>query len=62
MDYSYSDNEGHIMAKVTTEQPFMLNAGDRFMQGIFVPYWTVTSDQPLKETRNGGFGSTGGAA
>lgn len=58
--YCFADNEGHIMAKITTEEPFTLNAGDRFMQGIIVNYGIVVDDNPIKDTRNGGFGSTGG--
>lgn len=59
-DYSSADNEGHIMAKITTEEPFMLDKGDRFMQGIIVPYFTVDNDEPITSKRTGGFGSTGG--
>ena len=35
-----------------------LNAGDGFMQGIFLPYG-ITEDDAADGTRNGGFGSTG---
>jgi len=56
-----ADNEGHIMAKITCEEPFKLNAGDRFMQGIILKYCTTENDEPILDTRNGGFGSTGGA-
>lgn len=61
MDYFEADNEGHIAAKITTEEPFKLDAGDRFMQGIIMPYLTVTNDNPIEKKRKGGFGSTGGA-
>lgn len=57
-DYSHSANEGHIMAKVQSDKAFLLNAGDRFMQGIFVNYYTTFKDN-TKRARNGGFGSTG---
>lgn len=60
-DYFAADNEGHIMAKITTGEPFMLPAGDRFMQGIIVKYGTVKNDDPIEKERKGGFGSTGGA-
>ena len=60
-DYALADNEGHIMAKITTEEPFKLDAGDRFMQGIILNYGTVKNDDPIKRKRKGGFGSTGGA-
>ena len=61
-DYYYSDNEGHIFAKLTNdsneEKTLSLNAGDGFMQGIFLPYG-ITEDDAADGTRNGGFGSTG---
>ena len=60
-DYSNSDNEGHIMAMMTTENSVLLPTGDRFMQGIIVRYATTEDDDPIKRNRNGGFGSTGGA-
>lgn len=59
-DYYYSDNEGHIAAKITTDEMFRLGAGDRFMQGIILEFKTVFDDNPIKSERNGGFGSTGG--
>ena len=62
-DYYYSDNEGHIFAKLTNDsnegKELSLNAGDGFMQGIFLPYG-VTEDDAADGTRNGGFGSTTG--
>jgi dUTP pyrophosphatase len=61
-DYVYSDNEGHIMAKITNDSKennvLKLNQGDAFMQGVFVPYG-ITYDDKVSEIRNGGFGSTG---
>lgn len=60
-DYFYSDNEGHIMAKITNdsneEKVAEITAGTGFMQGIFVEYG-ITVDDDATETRNGGFGST----
>ena len=58
--YAESDNEGHIMAKICTEFPFKLGTGDRFMQGIILNYSITDDDDPLQDSRNGGFGSTGG--
>ena len=60
-DYFFADNEGHIAAKITCDEPFKLEAGDRFMQGIILPYLTVTNDNPIEKKRKGGFGSTDGA-
>lgn len=60
-DYFYSDNEGHIFAKITNdtneEKCLELKAGDGFMQGVFVEYG-ITVDDRADGVRNGGFGST----
>ena len=60
-DYFYSDNEGHIMAKITNDtnegKTVTLEAGKGFMQGIFVQYG-ITEDDNVEATRNGGIGST----
>lgn len=60
-DYFYSDNEGHIFAKITNdsreEKTVSLKAGEGFMQGIFVEYG-ITYDDCVTAARNGGFGST----
>ncbi|MGL6201452.1 MAG: deoxyuridine 5'-triphosphate nucleotidohydrolase [Lachnospiraceae bacterium] len=60
-DYFYSDNEGHIMAKITNDsredKTLELPEGTGFMQGIFVEFG-ITVDDDATETRNGGFGST----
>ena len=60
-DYYYSDNEGHIFAKITNDsneaKTVSLKAGDGFMQGIFVEYG-ITFDDDATGERNGGFGST----
>ena len=60
-DYFYSDNEGHIFAKITNDsnegKSVSIQAGTGFMQGIFVEYG-ITVDDDAKGVRNGGFGST----
>ena len=60
-DYFYSDNEGHIFAKLTNDtnenKVVELKADTGFMQGIFVEYG-ITVDDDVTEVRNGGFGST----
>ena len=60
-DYYYSDNEGHIFAKITNDsnedKTVELNAHEGFMQGIFVEYG-ITIDDEADGVRNGGFGST----
>ena len=60
-DYFYSDNEGHIFAKITNDSNegkiVSVPAGTGFMQGIFVEYG-ITVDDEVTGIRNGGFGST----
>lgn len=60
-DYFYSDNEGHIFAKLTNDtnegKTVELKAGTGFMQGIFVEYG-ITFDDEVTDIRNGGLGST----
>lgn len=60
-DYFFSDNEGHIFAKVTNDsnegKSVTLTAGTGFMQGIFLPFG-ITEEDAVSEKRNGGFGST----
>ena len=60
-DYSKSDNEGHIFAKITIDakEPKILeiNAGTAFMQGIIQQFFKTEDDNTDNE-RNGGFGST----
>ena len=60
-DYFYSDNEGHIFAKITNDsnedKTVSIQAGTGFMQGIFVEYG-ITVDDDAQGVRNGRFGST----
>ena len=60
-DYFYSDNEGHIFAKLTNdtneERTVEIAAGTGFMQGIFTEFG-ITVDDDADGVRNGGFGST----
>ena len=60
-DYFYSDNEGHIFAKLTNDtnenKVVELKADTGFMQGIFVEHG-ITVDDDVTDVRNGGFGST----
>lgn len=60
-DYYFSDNEGHIFAKITNEsndgRTVKIAAGTGFMQGIFTEYG-ITEDDGADGIRNGGFGST----
>ena len=60
-DYYYSDNEGHIMIKVTNDsnenKTVDVQQGQGFAQGIFVEFG-ITYDDDVTDERNGGFGST----
>ncbi len=60
-DYYFSDNEGHIFAKMTNDsnegKEVTVLKGTGFMQGIFMQYG-ITMDDDTEEIRNGGFGST----
>lgn len=62
-DYFFSDNEGHIMARVKMtdikpDEIIRLNSGSKFFQGIASHYGLVLEDNATA-IRNGGFGSTG---
>lgn len=61
-DYFYSDNEGHIFAKITNDsnenKVLTIESGMGFIQGIFTQYG-LTVDDDASAVRNGGFGSTG---
>ena len=62
-DYFYSDNEGHIFARLTNDtnegKTVEIPAGTGFMQGIFSEYG-ITVDDEVTTVRNGGLGSTTG--
>ena len=59
-DYAFAKNEGHIMVKLRnpSEQPVVIGRGERFCQGVFLPFGTAEEDNDFAE-RSGGFGSTG---
>lgn len=40
-------------------EPFEIHIGDRIGQGIFAKYLLPDNDNPMSESREGGFGSTG---
>lgn len=60
-DYYYSDNQGHIIIKLTNcsyeDKTVTVKKGQGFAQGIFTEFF-ITRDDDATETRNGGFGST----
>lgn len=55
-DYWESDNEGHIMAIITSDG-IELDNGKAFMQGVILPFDKINNDNTI-EHRNGGFGSS----
>ena len=59
-DYAFAKNEGHIMVKLRNplSEPVTIGRGDRFCQGVFLPYGTAEEDGDFAE-RSGGMGSTG---
>ena len=59
-DYAFAKNEGHIMVKLRNPSgaPVTIGRGERFCQGIFLPYGTA-EEADMPGERKGGFGSTG---
>ena len=59
-DYAFAKNEGHIMVKLRnpSDTPVVIGQGERFCQGVFLPYGTAEEGHDFAE-RSGGFGSTG---
>lgn len=59
-DYYNSSNEGHIKIGLVNGdiKDLEMEIGDRFVQGIFIPYG-ITDDDDVTAIRDGGFGSTG---
>ena len=58
--YNNEDNEGHIFIALEncSDQTVIIEKGERFVQGIFLPY-LVTDTDDVSRQRNGGLGSTG---
>lgn len=56
IDMDYRDT---IKLKVTVDEPYSLVAGERFAQGIILPFGVFHSEIKPETARNGGFGSTG---
>lgn len=60
-DYAFAKNEGHIMVKLRNPlpEPVTIGQGERFCQGVFLPYGTAEENENTFEVRSGGMGSTG---
>lgn len=58
--YNNDNNEGHIMIKLYNPgtETVKIKKGDRFAQGIFTKFLTVTNEEEITTTRQGGMGST----
>lgn len=58
-DYYNADNEGHIIVGIINrgDRDLTINAGDRFVQGIFYQFYLAKEDN-VDNKRHGGFGST----
>ncbi|MGT2911462.1 dUTP diphosphatase [Streptococcus cameli] len=58
--YGNENNEGHIFAQMKniTDETVTVEAGERIVQGVFMPFLVVDGDDATGE-RTGGFGSTG---
>lgn len=57
--YNNKDNEGHIFVCLQNhgDKDFVIKKGDRFVQGIFMPF-LITDDDSTTSRRIGGIGST----
>lgn len=61
VSYEQYYNDMKSMAKLCSDKWVDINEGDRFMQGVFLPFGVIVDDNATAR-RNGGFGSTGGSA
>lgn len=60
IDSGYRDTiKARLIAHAQLEAPIKLEKGERFMQGILVPFGVIPSEEPPTEERSGGLGSTG---
>ena len=58
--YNNPDNDGNIGCRLfnLSTEPYVINVGDRIMQGMFIKY-LVADNGNTDNTRQGGFGSSG---
>ena len=59
IDSDYYGKHIMVMLYNQTNESFLIEAGERIGQGIFSTYLTTDDDNPVSESRTGGFGSTG---
>lgn len=58
--YNNKSNEGHIWVALQNEGDidYVINKGDKFIQGMFTKFLTIDNEENIVKGRNGGFGST----
>ena len=58
--YGNESNDGNLGLRLYNfgNEPYVINAGDKIGQGIFLKFLTVDDEQEILTTRKGGFGST----
>lgn len=58
--FSNESNDGNIIIALKNEgQVIFIERGEKIAQGIFKKYLITTDDNPVKQIRTGGIGSTG---
>jgi dUTP pyrophosphatase len=58
VDADYYPNDIGVVLMNCSENPFIVNQGDRIAQGVIAEYFTAFDDES-KAVRDGGFGHTG---
>ncbi len=58
--YNNETNEGHAWLRLQNhgDEDYDVKVGDRIAQGIFTTFLTVDDEEPIKNERKGGLGST----
>ncbi|MGN1213204.1 MAG: dUTP diphosphatase [Christensenellales bacterium] len=58
--YGNVSNDGNLGFRLYnfSDEPYVIQAGDKIGQGIFLKYLTVDDEKEITTTRVGGFGST----
>lgn len=58
--YGNVSNDGNLGFRLYnfSDEPYVIQAGDKIGQGIFLKYLTVDDEKEITATRVGGFGST----
>jgi dUTP pyrophosphatase len=58
--YNNAENEGHIWLAFQNhgKDKWIVNKGDRIVQGLFIKFLTVDDENVIAEKRTGGIGST----